>query len=119
MIKTLAKKRFWISLVVFGFLNYTIFWNFIPQYTLSGNPGADGTVVYGFPFIVKTSGGCNFGGSCMDFNMLHFWLNVLVIVAFTLVITIVFQKEDDIWESLKNITHFSLAGCLYSGFFLP
>jgi len=105
---TFKKKRFWGSLLVFGLINHLFFWEFIPQHVLSGNPDVDGVVVTGFPLTVKTSGGCNFGGSCMDFNLLHFWIDILILVAFTALIAYVFSQKETIKSGLIQVGKYLL-----------
>lgn len=102
------KKRFWISLFVFGIFNYLFFWLYIPISILSGNPGADGVAVSGFPLTTKTSGGCNFGGSCMDFNLLHFWINLGLLIIFTALLSYVFSAGKTLADGFKNIGHYLL-----------
>jgi hypothetical protein len=104
--KELTKKSFWISLCSFGLINYVILWVYIPKSILSGNPAIDGIVVHGFPFTTRTSGGCNFRGSCMDFNLFNFWLNIIVLITLTFLIAIVFQRGKTFWGGVKSTVHF-------------
>ena len=105
----LTNLRFWGSLCGFGVINYIVLWIIIPLSVFSGNPGTDGVVVHGFPLITKTSGGCSmFGDRCMDFNLLHFWINLVILVTISVLMAYIFTKAKNSWSGVKNIGHYLL-----------
>jgi hypothetical protein len=106
----LFKLRFWVSLFVISIFNFYLFWLFVPPFFLSGNFGADGLGVKGFPLITGTFGGCAMGtvNTCTGLNMLHVWINFVVLIIASALMAYVVSRHKSFWAGAKELGYYLL-----------